>query len=1124
MSKNYSTIKKGVAMVITTASLAALATATVNSAYAETNDNTNVSRKEITKLLGMPATAGNYTDDKGEKLNLDKKGELNYKADSAKAYSVTVEFNKVRKLQDINVKFFDGALVNGHLEYAGEDGTFHEFGGEANFTKVNEVHFKGQDANHNVYRAKKVRLVVTSTVNASGQADKAVAGVKSFNAQGDVIKAGAFTVKGLENLTKAYIGDKVDFTIKPDKADADVAYKPVVDDNLEVKQGKTDADGTTHFTLTVKHATGKVGTKLGIYDAYSNKDIVKDKTVVTYDTIGRLNPVMPNGNTFYIGDTINGGKGYFVTAEAVGVNGEEVEHEQAIKVTTDHPELLQITRDDKDKFGGVYVKALKEGNAKITIAAAHGNKSVTINTLVRHESVDNVTITSFPSEVVLGEKADNKIVAKATPDNAPQKFEFKSSDEKLLTVDANGVLTAHPEALDAKATAKTVTVTVSAQKASLNEEAKHVDLKVTVRRPYVKKVTVDAGVKDGAAITLGEATEKGIALKAGVDSKFALQDLTFKSSNEKVAAVDAAGNVKFTGEPGFVVITASSAHGQNGLVTAGVKLNVVRPKLEGFELFDGNDTSKDKKPLTTVNWLLGENRTLQLNAVATPKYADGKVYYTTGDATVADVNPATGLVQQGNRAGHTTITAISTVDGKVQARVNIENNFKPATGLEASLPAGVDAGKVQTGSAFKIGYTVLPAVGAEQKVEITSSDPSVVAVHDNTVTALKAGKATVTVVNGNFERKFELTVVQSDLDTLKAYKATYTDKAGKAVQVANFDASQDGNYTLPEGVDLASLKFVGADGKEVKPEVKVEGNKATVKFVYGKAMALSTFVLGKVAEEHHNNTTTPEVHLDHNIDLEHASEYHLNPLDVSGKSDTTTPSGSDTKVTLDHNVDLDKVAEYKLHPADVSELLGKGGKDNNNTTTTNTTTDKDKDHGTTTTTTDNKGNDGKNNTDVNNHNVAATFTAEELAALKKVQAQFKKNLTDKDDKFITVEGFDPTVSKTYTLDGAVGSVKVSNIPNGFKASIVYNDANGKVTEDKAKAVTAVVTLEAPSGAKVVYTFTAKVDATTPTTNTVLNDKDSSKQLGKTGVAVGIFATIGAVLAAAGVAIKRRFAR
>lgn len=651
---------------------------------------------------------------------------------------------------------------------------------------------------------------------------------------------------------------------------------------------------------------------------------------------------------------------------------------------------------------------------------------------------------------------------------------------------------------------------VTAPISSVGETPKTFTKTITVKRPAVTSVKLETGLTNNT-ITLGDATEKGIAIKATVSPEFSNPEITWASNNTKVATVDNAGNVKFTGEPGFVAITATSTHGNGGAKVVGTaSINVVRPAVTAISVYDAAD--KDKKPITDLKFTFGENKTVDLNVAATPKYASNDVYWITGNAGVASVDAATGVVKQGSEIGTTTLTAVSTANGKIQARVNVTVARPAATKLTVVLPKGVDTNKVETGTTFKLGTKAEPAAAAPE-ITWSSSDPTVATVsNDGTVTTLKAGKTTITATVKNADGTVatagtnavsgstDITVVESATDLLKTYKATYTDKDGNTVEVPNFNASKNGEFKLPAGTDLSTLKVVDKDGKAV--EVKTaytdkngkavdnakDATAATVAITSGKTTTTQKFTLDAATK------TWTVIVKDNNGAGD--STYKINDGDSLKLVSAPVWTGHDF-LGYYTTPDFQDGTQFKFKETPVTSDLTLYAK------WSDTGTNSDK---------------GSN---------TAAFTADELTALKNVKADYTV-----DGKDVPVEGFDPTQDGSYTIDGDINTLRVFNFPDSWDASIVYS-ANGKEA-DADKADAAVVTLKAPSGASVRYSFTEKPGTNPGADDTKANpvttdqkaannagNADSSKTPAKTGAAVGIILAIGAAMAGIGATIKRK---
>lgn len=905
--------KKTVALLVAAASLG-IGTIAGTAAFAVTGDGADKVEAPggATTVAGTApsqdyaARDGVFTASTGEvdKTALtDGKAETSYKSATADSYWVQVDLGKARSLTNVTVKFLANAKVTGFIQYSnaenpGADSQWTDFaeldGQTGEFTKT---------AGGDVAKARYVRVLVNKTestatgANAPTAAD--VAGVADFSVRAATVFADGFKVKGLEEVHDTHVGEKYEFTTKVTPADADVHYVVDAPSAFDVEQGKTDADGTTHWTLTVKHSTSGVDLPVTITndvvkatneDGTGDKQVVLEQNFNSWDYAGKVVLAASGDQTLFIGDTANGGKGKLFSGHVQGrtpikdADGNIVGYEAAkqdVVASSDNPAVVSVDKNDAGE--GFYVKGLTVGSAKVTAKAVDVPEGETVEDSLNYVSqyhsatgFDEASIKA-PSEIVLGSKGKNKVTATVLPaDTANQDIDFKSSDEKTLTVDGDGNLTAHVEGLGNE-DSKTVTITGTA-KTTMGEEPKTFTVEVTVRRPYVKSVTVDSGLKNGE-ITLGDATEKGISLKATVSPEFANPALTWASSNTKVATVDEAGNVKFTGEPGLVVFTATSTHGagsDKAPVVGSTAVNVVRPKLTGLTAYKAGDAKKT--PVKELSFTLGEENTpVDLDVAASPKYASDSVYWITGDATVADVDAKTGVVTPHETEGTTTVTAVSTVDGTIQARVNVAVKAPAATKIAVTAPEGFDPATVKVGDKFQLTAAVTPAL-AHQDVKWTSSDESVATVDANgDVTALKEGNVKITAAsteNDKVADSVDIVVNKAEdtdkpdkpeTDAFANVKATYTDADGKTVDVEGFDASKDGEYTLPDGVtlDKVSLATDGldtkiaytADGKAVEEASKADTAVYTV--TDGKTTRVYTF---KAAEngENGDSNRTPE--------------------------------------------------------------------------------------------------------------------------------------------------------------------------------------------------------------------------------------------------------------------------
>ena len=155
------------------------------------------------------------------------------------------------------------------------------------------------------------------------------------------------------------------------------------------------------------------------------------------------------------------------------------------------------------------VKAVNAGTA--TITATLGKVSATFTVTVK-----NPSITAKADSSVIYTKSKTTTKINVVKDGITGNATFRSSNKKVATVSANGIVKAK------KAGKVNITVQVG--------NYKHI-VKITVKKPTMKLVKSSAKLKKGKKVT--------IKVKAAPVSK-----VTFKSSNKKVATVSSKGVVK----------------------------------------------------------------------------------------------------------------------------------------------------------------------------------------------------------------------------------------------------------------------------------------------------------------------------------------------------------------------------------------------------------------------------------------------------------------------------------------------------------------------------------------------------------------------------------------------------
>lgn len=192
--------------------------------------------------------------------------------------------------------------------------------------------------------------------------------------------------------------------------------------------------------------------------------------------------------------------------------------------TSSDPKILSI-----DNNGNAI--ANNKGTVKVTVKTNNGKTdsvAVTVNlantTSGGVKKVKTVSITSYPDEMIVGNtfKLQTKISPSLVDNN---KLTFKSDNEKVLTVDSNGLITAK------KKGETTITVT------SVNGKTAKVTIKVVNAKVTLSK----------SSMTVNEGETKEITVKIESNKQYSASDLKWATGNEKVTKVEtiSSGNNTF---------------------------------------------------------------------------------------------------------------------------------------------------------------------------------------------------------------------------------------------------------------------------------------------------------------------------------------------------------------------------------------------------------------------------------------------------------------------------------------------------------------------------------------------------------------------------------------------------
>lgn len=279
-----------------------------------------------------------------------------------------------------------------------------------------------------------------------------------------------------------------------------------------------------------------------------------------------------------------------------------------------------------------------------------------------------------------------QLTAKCIPEDASQQVAWSTSNKRIATVDANGVVTALK--------AGTVTITATAT------DGTGVRAKFTVKvQKTVKSLTISGAAKLGG----GQST----TIKATILPKDAANQKVIYSLNcpASVATISTSGVLTTKNVTEITTVTVNAVSAENSTISATWTL-VIYPKTT-------------KLTLTAASSWINVGASAQLHVSATPETAQMPVRWRSSNTRVATVD-ANGVVR-GLKAGTATITVRTTDGSNKRASVRVTVGI-PATGV-------VITGNriVRAGATLRLMATVQPANATVKRVTWAVNCPASVA-------------------------------------------------------------------------------------------------------------------------------------------------------------------------------------------------------------------------------------------------------------------------------------------------------------------------------------------------------------------------------------------------------------
>ena len=206
------------------------------------------------------------------------------------------------------------------------------------------------------------------------------------------------------------------------------------------------------------------------------------------------------------------------------------------------------------------LKAVSAGTATLTATATSGvSASITVTVVPKKISVTGISITK---EVTLNVGQTHTLTPTVLPENANETvtYSYTSNNEKVATVDANGVIRAVGPGT-ASITAKTNTNRSANCSVTVKQPAK--SIKIYLNKPNVKKVYMAKG--------------QSLSIKAEKNPLTSTDTLSYKTNKKKVAIVSASGVITAKNK-GTAKITVQASSGKKVTITVVVSKKQVKAK------------------------------------------------------------------------------------------------------------------------------------------------------------------------------------------------------------------------------------------------------------------------------------------------------------------------------------------------------------------------------------------------------------------------------------------------------------------------------------------------------------------------------------------------------------------
>jgi len=368
------------------------------------------------------------------------------------------------------------------------------------------------------------------------------------------------------------------------------------------------------------------------------------------------------------------------------------------------------------------------------------------------------------------EESELALASAVYPEDAIQRVTWSSSNEKVATVDEDGLVTAHA--------AGTATITATAADGSKKSASMKLTVLYSVSDIFL---TGDTELAGGKSLTLSaEVLPEGAVKKK----------LKWTTSNKAVATVSSSGKVtaKKVTDVQTVTITATAKDGSE--VSDSITLTV-RPQVKSISIL-----TQDGSVLPSAKTIVFEEdgQNLYLQAQVLPENAGQAVKWKSSNEKIAYVDEQTGVVTL-HKKGNVTITATAKDGSGVKKTVKLQG-VTLVKSISVSFLDQLAGGCSATAKA-----SVLPADATNKKVYWYTDDTDYISVNKTSgkVTAKKVAQAVTVSVRA--EAQDGSGIVSSASFTLApAIQTMRIVKDGTPITALSLDAADTAENTAQLGV------------------------------------------------------------------------------------------------------------------------------------------------------------------------------------------------------------------------------------------------------------------------------------------------------------------------------------